>query len=178
MKTWIAGIGMSTFMVGGPLLWSPASVSAADMLLKPFVAISEEVTDNIYEQAIGRRQELTTRLRPGATFTYHSPLWRWDTAYTFEYRNYARNSRNNEYNHDAALKGNLALVDNFLFLDLSDTYHRVTLDISRDAATESSLFLNQTDQNIAIISPYMLWRLRGTALSKPDTALPIPGTGI
>lgn len=166
MKTWIAGIGMSTFMVGGPLLWSPASVLAAETLFKPFVAISEEATDNIYEQAIGRRQELITRIRPGATFTYRSPLWTWDTAYAFEYRNYARNSRDNEYNHDAASKGNIALVDNFLFIDLSDTYHRISLDISRDAVTESALFLNKTDQNIAVLSPYMLWHLRGDSTLK------------
>ena len=59
------------------------------------------------------------------------------------------------------MKGNLALVDNFLLLDLSDTYRRVSLDVARDAAAESSLFLNQTDQNIATVSPYLLWRFRG-----------------
>ena len=57
------------------------------------------------------------------------------------------------------MKGTLTLLDNFLFLDLNDTYQRVTLDVSRNAATESSLFLNQTDQNTATISPYLLWRL-------------------
>jgi hypothetical protein len=136
-------------------------VSAADYLFKPFVAVSEEVTDNIYELPADKRTEYITRIRPGATLRYLSPLWTWDVAYTFEYRNYARDSRGDEYNHDGALKGNVALIENFLFIDLSDTYRRVTLDASRNSLTESSLFLNQTDQNIAVISPYLLWRLRG-----------------
>ena len=153
--------GICVFMVSISMLWSPVPVSAADSSFKPFVAISEEVTDNIYELPTSKRTEFITRLRPGATIHYLSPLWSWDANYTFEYRKYARDSKDNEYNHDAALKGNIALIENFLFIDLSDTYHRVTLDSSRNSLTESSLFLNQTDQNIAVISPYLLWRLRG-----------------
>jgi len=160
-KLRITCLVVGTFMAGGALLWSPSPVSAADSSFKPYVSISEEVTDNVFELATNKRTEYITRLRPGATFHYLSPIWTWDTTYTFEYRNYARNSKGNEYNHDAALKGNIALVKNFLFLDLSDTYHRVSLDVARDATTESSLFLNQTDQNIAAVSPYLLWRLRG-----------------
>lgn len=139
----------------------PVAVLAADVQFKPTIALSEEVTDNIFEKPTNKRSEYITRLSPGATLQYSSPLWTWDTTYGFEYRTYARNSRNTEYNHTAALKGNIAVVDKFLFLDLSDTYRRVTLDVSRTAVTESSLFLNQTDQNIATISPYLLWRLRG-----------------
>jgi hypothetical protein len=158
-------MSMGVFLSGGTLLCSPSPVSAADTSFKPFIALSEEVTDNIFEQN-NKRTEYTTRLRPGATLRYQSPFWMWDTAYTFEFRNYARNSKGDEYNHDAAVKGNISLVENFLFLDLSDTYHRVSLDVSRIAANETSLFLNQTDQNIATISPYLLWRLRGESTLK------------
>jgi opacity protein-like surface antigen len=137
-----------------------ADVAAADTAFKPSISVSEEFTDNVFELPANKRWELITRARPGASYRYQSPLWTWDTAYTFEYRNYARNSKPSEYTHDAALKGNIAVVENFLFLDLGDTYKRVTLDVTRNAATESSLFLNQTDQNIATASPYLVWRLR------------------
>lgn len=152
---------MSVFLAAGSSLWLSAPVLAAETLFKPFLVISEERTDNFFEQSANRRKELTTRVRPGATFRYQSPFWTWDTAYIFEYRDYAASSKSNEYIHYVAVKGNISIIDNFLFLDLSDTYQRVSLDVSRDAATESSLFLNQTDQNIAVISPYLLWRLRG-----------------
>jgi hypothetical protein len=139
----------------------PALVSAGDMAFKPSVTLREDVTDNFYEQPTSKRTELTTRISPGATLKYSSPLWTWDISYAFDYRTYARNSKGSEYNHTASLKGNIAIIEKFLFLDLSDKYSRVTLDVSRTAATESSTFLNQTDQNITIISPYLLWRLRG-----------------
>jgi hypothetical protein len=161
MKPWIANIVMSVILLSSLLLWLPDSVSAADMEFRPFFAISEEFNDNIFEVPTNKRNELITRVQPGATFRYLSPFWTWNIAYDFDYRNYARNSRSDEYHHNADLRGSIALVENFLFLDLSDTYHRVTLDVSRNAATQSSLFLNQTDQNIASISPYLLWRLRG-----------------
>lgn len=161
MKNWIACTGISALLAGGAIFCSPLPVSAAETLIKPYIDLSEEITDNIYELPSSKRTEFITRIRPGATYHYLSPLWTWDAAYNFEYRNYARGSRGDEYTHDGALKGNISLLKNFLFLDLNDTYRRVTLDVSRDAATESSLFLNQTDQNIATISPYLLWRLRG-----------------
>jgi hypothetical protein len=174
MKTGIARRGVFFFLFTGVLLWLTTQATAADYLFKPFVSLSEEVTDNIYEEATGRRSEFTTRVRPGATYRYQSPLWTWDAAYTFEYRNYARGSKGDEYNHDGSLKGLVSLVDNFFFLELSDTYKRVALDVARNAATETSLFVNQTDQNIAVISPYLLWRLRGertlkTGYSYTDT---------
>lgn len=152
---------MLFFLLSGLFLWLPVPASAADFEFKPFVSLSEEVTDNVYENATGKRTDYITRVRPGATFRYQSPLWTWDTAYTFEYRNYARGSNGDEYLHDGSLKGNISVIDNFFFLDLSDTYKRVTLDVSQNAATQTSLFVNQTDQNSAQISPYLLWRLRG-----------------
>ena len=68
MKTWITCLGMSLSLTGGVLLWSPPPISAADTAFKPSVAVSEEVTDNIYEQAANKRVEYTTRVRPGATY--------------------------------------------------------------------------------------------------------------
>jgi len=132
---------------------------AASPAFRASLAVSEEVTDNVFETTNNKRTEYITRLQPGFTSRYEAPFWNWDLGYSFDFRNYARSSRGNEYTHNGVLKGNLTLLDNFLFLDLNDTYQRVTLDVSRNTATESSLFLNQTDQNTAAISPYLLWRL-------------------
>jgi hypothetical protein len=135
------------------------SAFAADMELRPSLTISEEFNDNIHETADNRRTDYITRVQPGATFRYLTPRLNCDSSYTFEYRNYARNSKGDEYNHNASLRGTVALVENFLFVDVDDTYQRVSLDVTRDMATESSLYINQTDENRATISPYMLWRL-------------------
>jgi hypothetical protein len=141
-------------------------VVAADTSFKPLIAVSEEITDNFFEQPSGSRTEFITAIKPGAAYLYKSPFWTWDSAYSFEYRNYARGSKGDEYNHNVAIKGNIALIENFLFLDLSNTFHRVSLDTTRDSPTASSQFLNQTDQNLAVISPYLFWRLRGDSTLK------------
>lgn len=133
--------------------------AAAEIEFKPSLTISEEYNDNIFETVSNKRGEFITRVLPGFSSRYQAALWNWDVGYTFDFRNYARSSRGNEYNHDAAVRGGIVLVKDFMFLDVSESYHRVTTDVSRTAATESSLFLNQTDQNTAVISPYMLWRL-------------------
>lgn len=155
-------------ILGGVLVVtvSPERIFAADMELRPSLTVSEEYNDNIYETAANRRSDFITRIQPGATFRYLSPLWNWDSSYNFEYRKYARSSRGDEYNHNANLRGTITLIDNFMFLDLRDTYHRVSLDVTRDMATESSLFLNQTDENRATISPYLLWRLGEKSILK------------
>jgi hypothetical protein len=75
-----------------------------------------------------------------------------------EYRNYARGSHTDEINHAADVKGNIRLIDQFLFLDVNDTYSRISLDIARDQTKESA-FANQSDRNLFSFSPYILWRL-------------------
>jgi hypothetical protein len=123
----------------------------------PSIAVSEEYTDNVFETVSGKREDFITRVLPGVALKHNAPIWDWDMGYYLDYRNYLRNSRNDELIHSLALKGNVRVIENFLFLDVADTYKRVSLDVSRDVTTES-LFINQTDQNIATVSPYLLWR--------------------
>jgi hypothetical protein len=145
-------------------LTSPAT--AAEFGFTPSLAISEEFTDNIYEVPSNKRTEYITHLSPAFTSLYKGPYWSWDAAYTFDYRNFARKSTSNEYVHDALLKGSISVMDNFLNLDVSDAYHRVPVNVAHDTTTQSSLFLNQTDQNIATVSPYLSWRLGGKSTLK------------
>lgn len=152
-------VRMSFVMAEIVACFSDNQVFAAKLEFSPSIAVSEEFTDNIFETSDNKRSEYITRLQPGFSSSYQTPFWNWDLGYNFDYRIYARGSRGDEYTHNGVLKGSLTLLDNFLFLDVSDTYHRVTLDIARSAATESSIFLDQTDQNTATISPYLLWRL-------------------
>lgn len=136
----------------------PARSMAADATFTPFIIVGEEFTDNVYDSSTTRKSDYITRLRPGFSSKYEAPRWKWDAAYNFDYRYYARNSKSNDHTHDASLNGNISIVENLFFLDLADTYKRVSLDLYRDSTTES-LYLNQTDQNIANISPYLLWRI-------------------
>jgi hypothetical protein len=131
--------------------------AAADPLFVPFLTVGEEYTDNVYDAKDNKRTDYITRLRPGFTSKYQAARWQWDVAYNLDYRYYARDSKKNDLAHDANIKGSITLLENFFFLDLSDTYKLVSLDIGRDA-TQSSLSANQSEQNIATINPWLLWR--------------------
>jgi hypothetical protein len=139
------------------LLFEAVPAGGADKFLTPSITVSEEYTDNVFEVPTGKRGEFITRVLPGFTLKYGAPFWDWDISYSFDYRHYARESKEDEFTHNALVKGNLRVIDNFLYLDLNDNYSRVSLDVARDV-TKESLFLNQTDQNIATVSPYLLWR--------------------
>lgn len=135
----------------------PGSASAAEFKVKPSAGLSEEYNDNILETASDRQSDFITRVRPGVSFAWHAPRLTGDLDYSFDYRNYARGSRGDEKTHAATANASAELVQNFFYLSLNDTLSRVSLDVARDV-TADSLFLNQTDQNRAYISPYLVWR--------------------
>ncbi len=129
--------------------------SGAEFEAHPSLAVNEEYTDNVYETKAGRTSDFITRILPGIALSYKAPALTGELSYVFDYRYYARNSRNDESTHTLNAKGNLIAVKNLLFLDVSDEYQRVSLDVTRDASKES-LFVNQSDRNVATVSPYLV----------------------
>ncbi len=132
-------------------------VRAADFSIKPSITIGEEFTDNVFETNTNVKSDFITRTQPGFVLSYKAPVWDWDLNYTFDYRYYVNGSRKDDMTHDGNLKGLVRLIDEKVFLEVSDSYKRVSLDVNRDT-TKESLFLNQSDQNIATISPYVMLR--------------------
>lgn len=137
------------------LLVGASQVLGADFSIRPSLAISEEYTDNVFENNLGKRSDYITRLLPGVAMKYTAPLWDWDLGYAFDYRYYARGSRKDDTTHALNAKGLVKLIDEKLFLELSDTYKRVSLDVTRDTTNES-LYQNQSDQNVGVVSPYLV----------------------
>lgn len=136
---------------------APRPAVETNKIVTPSITISEEYTDNVFVTRDNQRGDFITRLLPGVAIKYGAPFWDWNIGYNLDYRYYARDSRNEDFTHNLAGKGNLRVLDNFLYLDVSDTYHRVSLDVNRDVTTES-LFVNQSDQNILSLSPYIIFQ--------------------
>ena len=125
--------------------------------INPSIAISEEFTDNVFESPVHKKSEFITQVSPGIAARYRASFWDWDLNYAFNYRHYAFGTQADEFTHSLMAKGNLRLIENLLFLDINDSYQRVSLNTLRDTTTES-FFLNQTDQNILTLSPYFTFR--------------------
>lgn len=134
-----------------------ASTEAAELAIRPSIAVSEEFTDNVFETEVNKRSDFITRAIPGIDLKYRAPVLEWDLGYNFDYRYYLRQTRGDERTHYLNTRGHISLVDNLFFLDVTDNYQRVSLDITRDVSRES-LFVNQSDQNIVTASPYFVIR--------------------
>lgn len=152
-----AAFGLTAATLLALTLAVPGQILAADYTFTPSLAVSEEYTDNVFENNYNKRADYVTRVLPGLAMKYKAPLWDWDLAYNFDYRYYAKGSRKDDNTHEITAKGLLKVVDEVLFLDVSDVYKRVSLDVTRDTSSES-LFVNQSDQNIGIASPYLVLR--------------------
>jgi len=134
--------------------WSLFTATAyADFAVSPSIAVSEEYNDNVFVSP-DRRTDYITSLMPGIILSYNAPFWDWDLAYNFAYRYYARKSQEDDFAHSMSMHGLTRLIDDFLFLDISDNYSRVSLNIARDRTLESN-FVNQSDSNNFTASPYL-----------------------
>ena len=127
----------------------------ADFAIKPSISVSEEYNDNIFETN-DKKSDYISSVLPGITWSYNAPFWDWDLSYLFAYRYFARKSQNDDFANALQMHGLTRLIDDFLFLDLSDNYGRVSLDIARDR-TQESTFVDQSDTNNFTASPYLLF---------------------
>jgi len=129
-----------------------------NITLVPTIIISEEFTDNVYETPTHQQYDFITQVRPGVGLTYSAPIGDANLNYEFSYRKFLYRRENEEQIHSLASRGLFRLINDFLFLDISDNFRRVALDVTRDT-TSVSLFSNQTDENTASVSPYFLYHL-------------------
>lgn len=151
------------------MLFSSVAVATiaqgAEFEVHPSLAVKQEYTDNVFETRTNRVSDHITRALPGIVMTYKAPAFTGDLNYLFDYRYYARKSREDEITHNLAANGYLIAIENFAYLDVSDHYQRVSLDVSRDVS-EESLYLNQSDRNIASVSPYLKFNLTDRTMLK------------
>jgi hypothetical protein len=143
----------------GFTLWSlvTATAQASDFSILPSIEVSEEYTDNIFQTQPDKKTDFITHLTPGLVFKYQAPFWDWELASSLDYRYYARNSQKGELSPNLETNGTLRVIENFLFLNITDTYKKISLDVNRDTTVDST-FVNQADQNILTVSPHIEFR--------------------
>ena len=131
-------------------------IGNAGLLIKPAVTVSEEYNDNIFLTAYGKENDYITRVLPSVRFLYNAPFWDWDAAYSYDYRRYAYHRDVDDNTQTATITNKTRLISEYLFLDASDEYNRVSLSLARDY-TQESLFVNQSDRNVLLLSPYAVF---------------------
>ncbi len=139
-------------ILGIAVLLCTARVAAAGLSIQPGITLSEEYNDNIFLTPKDPVHDYITRLVPSIHAVYDAPAWQWNLAYAYDYRYYRYKSRSHDSTHDLLFANHTNVVPDFLFLDVSDVYRRVSLDTTHDY-TRQSLFLNQSDSNTFNVSP-------------------------
>jgi hypothetical protein len=138
---------------------------AAEFKFTPSLGVGEEYNDNVFDSAFDVRTDYITHIMPGLALKYKTPLWDWDINYLLDYRIYARSSYTNDHPQSVDARGLITMVDNLLYLDLSDVYQRVSTNITQNS-TQQSLNNNQTQSNIVTASPYITLQPASTVKTK------------
>lgn len=132
---------------------SSLAAEAAGIKLEPSVMVGEEYNDNVFLRRNNRVEDFITTVSPNVRFLRNSALWDWDVNAAYFYRHYARGSFNDDNTWLVNAANRTRLIDQYLFLDVTDVYNRRSLNSARDYAQESSV-VNQTDANTLFASPY------------------------
>ena len=135
----------------------PVNVEASEFRIQPGISLGEEYNDNIFLVPENRSYDYISRIAPSITFMYKAPLWDWDVNYLYDYRYFARYYLREDKTHSLNLANHTRIKDEYIYLDVSDNYARVSIDPTRDY-TQESTFVNQTDRNTLTVNPYFITR--------------------
>jgi hypothetical protein len=138
---------------------APGSVFGAESRIEAGISLGEEYNDNIFLAPQGRSSDFISRIVPSINYLYKAPLWDWSVNAFYEYRYYTRFhdyvTQNNIPNLNLA--NQTRIKDEYIFLDVKDTYSRTSLDPTRNY-TQESTFVNQTDTNVLTVNPYFIMK--------------------
>lgn len=151
-----AHFALFCFLTGLASLFAlcPDDAAAAQFDIRPSIMVSEEYDDNIFLTPTGLQGDFITRIVPAFTLAHSTSFWTWNIDYAYDYRYYAKDTVPRDTTYRANVLEHTNLINNLFFMDMTDVYQRVSLDITRNYSQES-LSLNQSDQNIFTVNPYL-----------------------
>lgn len=141
-----------------------AGIAFAEPAWKASIGVAQEYTDNVEEEHDGEHDFITS-LRPSLAYKREGARLTLDATYAGDYRYYARQTSDEEFNHNLNARALLDAWDSFLFLEATDTYRLVNEDVTEGNATENDSTSSLVQQNNFTFSPYITPRFgdRGKA---------------
>ena len=131
---------------------------------KASLGVSEEYSDNTGEEKNGK-DDFITSFRPSLAFAREGERLQVQSAYSGDYRFYAKGTEDQEFNHNLNAHALLDAWESFLFLDVTDTYRLVNEDRTEGDVQEDDSAQGLVQQNTFTFSPYITPRFgeRGQA---------------
>ena len=147
------------------ILISTIELSFAKLTVVPGISVKEEYNDNIFLDSSGEEDDFITTVSPEIELEY-SPNRLLDLSldYGLNFRFYSRHSSLNDTSiretQNIEFQSQLRPF-NRVFIDISDVYDRVPVDVRERFAIDNAYF-NMTDRNTFSFSPYMILPLTST----------------
>ncbi|RJQ53795.1 MAG: TIGR03016 family PEP-CTERM system-associated outer membrane protein [Nitrospiraceae bacterium] len=150
------------------VLVSASTPSFAKIEVVPTLSLREEYNDNIFLTRENKEDDFITTIIPAVSLRYSpNKLLDLDLDYKLNFRFYGSH---NEFNDDNLRDSQNAYFLarsrplNYLYIDASDTYRRVPVDVRRRFA-EGNEIVNVTESNVFFISPYIQYPVTPSILS-------------
>jgi hypothetical protein len=145
------------FLTGLAALFAlcPDDAAAAQFDFRPSIMVGEEFNDNIFLTPTAKQYDFITSVVPAFILTHNTSFWTWHIDYAYDYYYYARDTVTNDSTFTANVMEHTNLIDNLFFLDMTDMYQRVAVNVAQNYIAQESLFVDQTDQDIFTVNPYL-----------------------
>jgi len=142
---------------GFSILYCCAITEGAEFSLRPSIALRQAYDDNIYLSKEDRESDYITRILPSFNLQYKSEPWDLSSDYTLNWWYYWKLKKGKD-SHNLNLESQVRVINNLVYLDVSDTYSSVVLN-PRRPSTDINLQINRSDSNNAVISPYVKYQI-------------------
>jgi hypothetical protein len=145
-------------------LLSAGAPAFAKLEITPGVSVREEYNDNIFLTRTDREDDFITKISPSLSLRYAIQPIDLSLDYSLDFKFYGEHSDLNETSigETQSLQfQNQVRPLKYLFIDFSDTYKRVPVDVRRPVAFDN-VSVNMTDSNIFSVSPYVILPLTST----------------
>jgi hypothetical protein len=142
----------------------PVAAFAEEPAWKASLTVGEEYNDNTGEEKNGQ-DDFITSVRPSLSYAREGERLLFQSAYSGDYRFYAKGTEDQEFNHNLNVHALLDAWESFLFLDMTDTYRLVNEDRTEGDVVEEDSTQGLVQQNNFTFSPYITPRFgeRGQA---------------
>ncbi|HDH04483.1 MAG TPA: TIGR03016 family PEP-CTERM system-associated outer membrane protein [Nitrospirae bacterium] len=144
---------------------SISAPSFAKLTVVPGVSVKEEYNDNIFLDVSSKEDDFITTVSPGVELEYsHGKSLDMRLDYGLNFRFYSDHSNLNDTSIRETQNVEFqsqARPFNRVFIDISDVYDRVPVDVRERFAIDNA-YSNMTDRNTFSVSPYMILPLTST----------------
>lgn len=114
-----------------------------------------EYNDNVTEKKDGEG-DFVSHVKPGFKYSYEAERVRANISYKGDYSYYMDGKADDNYAHTLDARAQLELIEDSLFLDISENLRPVYRQASRGDVIEDDTRRDQTDQNTFSVSPYFM----------------------